>query len=1123
MKGDFSRSTFNLQRPYSSVRMQQGRVPVDADWNEQVDISDYQRRRAIADIIGGCCIPESQPDSFRVSFGGGVLRVQPGRAWVRGILAERGDEQTIPLPTTGGRYVVYLEVFERHVTAIEDPEIREVALGGPDTATRTVTVCRARIAPVEGNQTCADLRDFVPPGETTGQLTASTGAQPADTPCVVPLAAGYARLENQLYRVEIHNGGTIGAATAPTFKWSRDNGSIAAEWLQIDGNEIVIPDPGRDDVLGFHDNRWIEIGHDDLDIAGEPGPIVEVVSRHTDSEGRFRLEFDAHGQTVPDPTTLKHPKVRRWDHDAGSDVATGAIPIAAADTAIALEGGIEVQFSAGAYRAGDFWMIPARTFSGASIGDILWPRDGGGHALAQPPHGVPRFFCKLGVVTVSGNSAQVVDECRRTFPSLCGLDTRASTCCTVTVGRSGADVTTIAEALQRLPPEGGEICVLPGRYDERVVIDGRHNIRIHGCPGQTLVVGPDANPAFSLRNVEDIGIRSLAIESLQGEAIAIETAHRVTLEELLIAARDRSAISAIDASELDLLDSIILLAPGAGAAFAVRPVGVYLAGEDLSVERTEIVAESVEKVERMHGGGLQIGGGSEQVLIRDNVIDGGFGPGIVLGSVTARPNRPILTGVFEAFATRRETDPVKVARSNALDEAEAHYKQLKRQPGTTGIFEVPGGGFGGVRPTGRGVVSDGNLANVKIIGNQIRKMGASGITTAHFFDLVEGEGDFITVHGLEIDGNRIEECLRVRQQPVSEQMAEDTAVGGIALADGEDVVIRDNAIERNGSQVRMPTCGIFLLHSVGLEIHRNHIRHNGMPPQAETPTALGRRGGIVIGFAEVPTREVRLGAGEGPRRRQDGTPAISIQDNVIIAPEGRAIEAVSLGAVAVQGNQLTSLGSDFHNRSTRSPMGLDVAEGSPLGVFTSAFGGAVVFIFNLGVSNELYFQLFGFSGLNIADTQPQPADPFEDRGVLVGGNIQFVDNQVVLDALDSVTTFALSAITLLTLDDLALSDNQSDCDLVNDVVATHALAIAFSTRTTSNRFKAGVFNALYSAVTIAFLNTTADNQGTHCFVRIGNPVPHPGQNTVLLEVFSHDACANAANLEKKLQKTIFGV
>ena len=40
--------------------------------------------------------------------------------------------------------------------------------------------------------------------------------------CEIAATAGYQRLENQLYRVEIHDGGT-----APTFKWSRENGSVA--------------------------------------------------------------------------------------------------------------------------------------------------------------------------------------------------------------------------------------------------------------------------------------------------------------------------------------------------------------------------------------------------------------------------------------------------------------------------------------------------------------------------------------------------------------------------------------------------------------------------------------------------------------------------------------------------------------------------------------------------------------------------------------------------------------------------------------------------------------------------------------------------------------------------------
>jgi 2-polyprenyl-6-methoxyphenol hydroxylase-like FAD-dependent oxidoreductase len=45
---------------------------------------------------------------------------------------------------SGRRYLVYLDVWERHLTHIEAPSIREVALGGPDTTTRAQIVWQVR-------------------------------------------------------------------------------------------------------------------------------------------------------------------------------------------------------------------------------------------------------------------------------------------------------------------------------------------------------------------------------------------------------------------------------------------------------------------------------------------------------------------------------------------------------------------------------------------------------------------------------------------------------------------------------------------------------------------------------------------------------------------------------------------------------------------------------------------------------------------------------------------------------------------------------------------------------------------------------------------------------------------
>jgi hypothetical protein len=53
MNGDISRDTFRPWRQYSSVRLQQGRVQLDADWNEQVDIA-LSRERTITRDGAGC-------------------------------------------------------------------------------------------------------------------------------------------------------------------------------------------------------------------------------------------------------------------------------------------------------------------------------------------------------------------------------------------------------------------------------------------------------------------------------------------------------------------------------------------------------------------------------------------------------------------------------------------------------------------------------------------------------------------------------------------------------------------------------------------------------------------------------------------------------------------------------------------------------------------------------------------------------------------------------------------------------------------------------------------------------------------------------------------------------------
>ena len=48
---DISRFLFQPQKRYSGVRLQQGRVILDSDWNEQSMIEDEEQRRTLLDIV----------------------------------------------------------------------------------------------------------------------------------------------------------------------------------------------------------------------------------------------------------------------------------------------------------------------------------------------------------------------------------------------------------------------------------------------------------------------------------------------------------------------------------------------------------------------------------------------------------------------------------------------------------------------------------------------------------------------------------------------------------------------------------------------------------------------------------------------------------------------------------------------------------------------------------------------------------------------------------------------------------------------------------------------------------------------------------------------------------------
>jgi hypothetical protein len=331
MSVDISRVLFDRSKHYSQLVHQQGRVTLDADANEQTACLLHYMRTVVSDVLGPAASPangggfaitpiaeEGQPRDLGISA---------GRLYVDGLLLENEADTTYltqpdgyldagaegdRLPDfTDAAMVPYLRVWEREVTAIQDPSIREVALGdhGPDTAARAKTVWQVAVHQLEGtpgkNKGAQAFKDWLAglhaaPGLLAAQ--AKPDGPAVVDPCRIAPDARYRGPENQLYRVQIHTSGegranTNGPGTTKTaatktaaarpgartaarktttskaaakaaadqsapvasFVWSRENASVAFPVLAVAGPIVTLAEWGRDASLGLELGDWVEL------------------------------------------------------------------------------------------------------------------------------------------------------------------------------------------------------------------------------------------------------------------------------------------------------------------------------------------------------------------------------------------------------------------------------------------------------------------------------------------------------------------------------------------------------------------------------------------------------------------------------------------------------------------------------------------------------------------------------------------------------------------------------------------------------------------------------------------------------------------------------------------------
>ena len=597
MAADFSRVRLNPLLDYTGVELKQGGVLLDADANELVALIDRRLRALASDTLGRATVSSTTPDAFKITAVADGLSIGKGRLYVDGLLAEsHGQEdeakkqfdpllaETVfadaptyakqpylpfppPLPTKG-RHLVYLDVWNREVTHLEQPDLVESAVA-VETSSRLQTVWQVRVlADDAGTGTSCGTPDGQVPGwndviaPSTGLLTTGTfDVAPADDPCELPPTGGYRGLENQLYRVEIHDPGQPGDKA--TFKWSRENASVGSRVkVMASGTVLELDTLGRDDVLRISSGDWVEITDDVREFSRAAGEMRQVTV--DDATRRITFTDPLPGDMLPGSAPGSFPdssfpkvqnlRVRRWDQKRGVfrtdpggtpvqvqdlDAADskGVIKVPADGTTLLLENGVTVSFAsrgdkdAKGFKAGDHWEFAART-ADASV-ELL---------DRAPPRGIHHHFARLGfwdvITTAASGASGTVTDCRNLWPpqGSTGEDCACTQCVTPESHANGKGPLTIQAAVDKVRDTGGTVCLGAGQFQltEPVLLNGARAVRIRGQGAATLIVTPGG--AFSISGGVALAIEDLTIVSDgRASAISVRTVLGLSLQRLIIA------------------------------------------------------------------------------------------------------------------------------------------------------------------------------------------------------------------------------------------------------------------------------------------------------------------------------------------------------------------------------------------------------------------------------------------------------------------------------------------------------------------------------------------------------------------------------------------------------------
>ncbi|TDB87416.1 right-handed parallel beta-helix repeat-containing protein [Actinomadura sp. KC216] len=853
MSADLSRVRFDALRDFSGVRIQQGRVWLDADFNEQVAITDRRFRAQMVDLAPQqTAVSRQTPDAFEITLSGGKMSIGAGRMYVDGLVAENhgdapvfdpvlaepngtggteyGSQPYWPTPEEppgGGPHLVYLDVWERERTHLNTPDLVDSAIG-VDTTTRAQIVWQVRVLPGVGtdvgggcDQPFSGWDELTAPSPL--RLTTGTEAvDPVTDPCEIPPGTGYRGPENHLYRVEMHS---------PTqFTWSRDNAAFGAAVAEVvSATTLRLHSLGRDDQQSIKDGDWVEITDDARELAQASGEMRQVTVDVAASTITFTPALPA------ELTGLDHHlRVRKWD--------SPLITVPADGSPVSLEHGITVAFTStgsGTARPGDHWVFAARASAPT-------PEQSLEKLTGAPPRGIHHHYARLALVTFPDE----VQDCRPQWPVPSGGGGCACEVC-VTPEQHNELGFTIQDALDRLRRAGGGTLTLcPGTYrlDEPLELGKMSSVRVRGSGNGTWLRA--SRTALVVRSCFDIELADFRIVCDDHEDPGVVLAHgneSVVLERLRIDQPGGPALALSDTLvDLSVSDCVLSGLSGIAAwASEGSPPQVLTVG--LSVENTRFSCqERGIDLDVMKGELTAAHGG--RTSIRGNTLVWCEDAGIVLTGLVPQDDGD-LRGDLDIRANTLQVEGKGIVTGRVANVRDNTVVSRDRREGADGIAVLP-------------LPPDTANGTVAVTGNTVTGFAESGIavTAAARSLIVQHNTIRRTGAGIVVEPGNNEGAVSVHDNQIvdlrpSPGGADDRASGlrrlsftvGVLVMGADLASVADNMIDGVGAESRdaardVPCIGIGMASCQEGRISGNTVSRVGMPGEGTTGHGIAMAG-----------------------------------------------------------------------------------------------------------------------------------------------------------------------------------------------------------------------------------------------------------------------------------------